>query len=236
MLLVYLVVSIIDIEDYKADFEIEEVTSVKKIEALLNQFEELEAKRNRLADSLSEYETRLKEFEDKVAKDNTTAKMIQEELENARLAAGLVPLEGPGIEIRLNDRKKDDILMNNPALTNYYIVHDSDLLNVINELRAAGAEAISINESRIMANTRISCGGPTITVGKDQRFAPPFIIRAIGDPDKLMAHFEKPDSIYNELVAWGLDCTIKKVDKISIPRYLGQIEYGFAKPVKEGEQ
>jgi uncharacterized protein YlxW (UPF0749 family) len=104
---------------------------------------------------------------------------------------------------------------------------------VLNELKAAGAEAIAINGTRIMANSRISCGGPTINVGRYGRFTPPFIIHAIGDPDILAASFQQPDSVYNDLVAWGLEFKIKKLDYIEIPRYLGEIELKFASTVRE---
>ena len=83
-------------------------------------------------------------------------------------------------------------------------------LEVINELKAAGAEAIGINGVRILGNSRISCGGPTINVGDDQRFAPPFVIHAIGDPDALAGYFQSPDSIYHILTFYGLEFSIKK--------------------------
>jgi uncharacterized protein YlxW (UPF0749 family) len=85
--------------------------------------------------------------------------------------------------------KRDSFLNINLYMMNYFIVHDSDMLHVINELRGAGAEAIAINGTRIMATSRISCGGPTINVGKSERFTPPFVIHAIGDPDALWPAF-----------------------------------------------
>jgi uncharacterized protein YlxW (UPF0749 family) len=117
----------------------------------------------------------------------------------------------------------------------YYIVHDSDLLEVVNELRAAGAEAIAINGVRIIETSRISCGGPTINVGKEQRFVPPFVIHAVGDPEALTSYFQREDSIYQTLMYWGLRFEIKKKDLIQIPRYIGDLEYKYAKPIEEGE-
>ena len=65
-----------------------------------------------------------------------------------------------------------------------YIIHDDDLLRVINELRAAGAEAIAINGERIVAMSEIRCAGPTLSVNNN-RSAPPYEIKAIGNPNNL---------------------------------------------------
>ena len=81
-----------------------------------------------------------------------------------RVLAGLTDIHGPGVEIVLNDRKKDNIMPDEMFSITDFIVHDSDLLEVVNELKAAGAEAIGINGVRILGNSRISCGGPTINV------------------------------------------------------------------------
>ena len=120
-------------------------------------------------------------------------------------------------------------------MMNYFIVHDSDMLHVINELRGAGAEAISINGTRILSTSRISCGGPTIKIGKFERIAPPFIIHAIVNPDDLVATFQREDSIHQDLVDWGLEFQIRKMDSIEIPRYLGDTEFTYSKAIQEDE-
>jgi len=212
-----------------------EVASISRIEKLLKEKDQLEARKKEMDNRLMELETAIEAWEKEFALVDQSTEDIRLELKNARSFAGLLPLEGPGIEIVLNDRQKDSVLLSNPGMLRFYIVHDSDMLNIINELRAAGAEAISINDTRIMANSRISCGGPIINVGKYQRFAPPFIIRAIGDPDRLAGAFDSPDSIYHMLKAWGLRIDVKRMDKIVVPRSLGDSDYHFAKPVEESE-
>ncbi len=215
--------------------EIGEVTSVEKIGQLLKQRDELARVKSEREATIRNLQNSIAEFEQVAAERNSYVKEIQQELLNARAFAGLVPLEGPGVEIILNDRKRDSIFFISPGLYEYFIVHDSDLLNVLNELRGAGAEAIAVNGTRIMANSRISCGGPTINVGKYGRFTPPFIIQAVGDPERLAASFQQPDSIYHELIAWGLEFKIKKVDRIVIPRYLGDVEFRYGNTIGDGE-
>ncbi|HZK34670.1 MAG TPA: DUF881 domain-containing protein [Bacillota bacterium] len=206
------------------------VTSVRKIEELYKERIDLEDMKSEQDDQIRQLQGAISQFEEEAAGRSKHARLINEDLLKTRAYAGLVALEGPGVEIVLNDRKRDTIIANN---FNYFIVHDSDVLNVINELKSSGAEAISINGTRIMANSRISCGGPTINVGKYGRFAPPFVIQAIGDPDILAASFEKPESVYHDLIAWGLEFQIKKIEHLDIPRYLGDVELRFATTIRE---
>lgn len=92
-----------------------------------------------------------------------------------RYQAGLCAVEGPGIMVTLNDSKQKVKLGDNQ---NLYIVHDEDLLRVINELRAAGAEAIAINDQRLVSRSEIRCVGPTVTVN-GKMFGPPFRSRRL---------------------------------------------------------
>lgn len=214
--------------------EVGGTTSIQKIAELLDKKKDLLNNKESLLDKARTYEAIIAEYEEQAAKSNSQGKIAVDEIKNARILAGLVDLHGPGIEITLDDRKRDTIFFNNPSFLSFYIVHDSDLLAIVNELKAAGAEAIAINDVRIIETSRISCGGPTISIGKEQRFAPPFTIHAIGEPEALMSYFTKrKDSIYNDLVFWGLEFNIKKVEDILIPRYIGDTKFYYAE--KEGE-
>ncbi|HHT64745.1 MAG TPA: DUF881 domain-containing protein [Clostridiales bacterium] len=223
------------LEGQNPEMEIGGVTSLQNVEKLVNEKKTLEKKRDELDLIIAQHESLLAQHESKAAESSTHLQQVQRKIQETRLTAGLLRVEGPGIEIILNDRKRDSFLTNEPYLINYFIVHDSDMLHVINELRGAGAEAIAINGTRIMANSRISCGGPTIHVGKSGRFAPPFVIHAIGDPDALTAGFQREYSIYHDLIAWGLEFQIRRMDSVVIPRYLGEVEYTFAKAIQEDE-
>ncbi|MGI6538181.1 MAG: DUF881 domain-containing protein [Caldicoprobacterales bacterium] len=219
----------------KIETEIEGVSSLKNIEKLLKEKNELEQKRKELEQYINRKITELTMYEDQAIEANIKLQELQSEVQEKRLLAGLLAVEGPGVEIILNDRQRDSFLSNNPSLISYFIVHDSDMLHIINELRGAGAEAIAVNGTRIMPNSRISCGGPTIHVGKYERFAPPFIIHAIGDPDRLYESFQEEGSIYHDLAAWGLEIKIQKMDRLEIPRYLGETEYTYARVREEDE-
>ena len=101
--------------------------------------------------------------------------------DEVRMRAGLTPLRGPGVIVRLDDSSRKARTGENP---NLYLIHDDDLLKVINELRAAGAEALSVNGQRLTGTSEIRCAGPPLSVN-NVRSAPPFEVRAIGDTHAL---------------------------------------------------
>ncbi|MBR6756377.1 MAG: DUF881 domain-containing protein [Peptococcaceae bacterium] len=105
---------------------------------------------------------------------------LQVELFNQQILAGLTPLVGPGIIISLDDYAAGLAAAPNED-ANRFIIHYDKLLNIVNDLRSANAEAISINGQRIIASSEIRCVGNVILVNTT-RLAPPFLISAIGDP------------------------------------------------------
>lgn len=108
---------------------------------------------------------------------------LQAELSDMQILAGLTALEGPGIIISLDDYAAG--LAAAPTEdANRFIIHYDKLLNIVNDLRSANAEAISINGQRIIASSEIRCVGNVILVNTT-RLAPPFLISAIGDPTTL---------------------------------------------------
>lgn len=117
-----------------------------------------------------------------------------------KLMAGTTDVEGEGIEILLDDSNIAKKSGENP---NLYIIHDEDLLRVLNELRAAGAEAISVNDQRIVAMSEIRCAGPTISVN-NVRSAPPYVIKAIGAPKTLSSALRLRGGVVETFEFWGI--------------------------------
>ncbi|WP_422486535.1 DUF881 domain-containing protein [Gudongella sp. DL1XJH-153] len=145
--------------------------------------------------------------------------------------AGYTKLKGPGIEIIMYDNLGDYTGLN----FNDYIIHDVDIMNIINDLRVAGAEAISINDQRIIATSEIKCGGPIIRVN-GKSIGTPFVINVIGDPQMLMAAVSAPGTYGDTLMkiyGIGLQPYIK--DQVDVPGYSGPFQFNYAKPMEEGE-
>lgn len=132
---------------------------------------------------------------------------------------GLTDVKGSGIIITLNDA---------PARTEIspqqLIIHDEDITRILNELRAAGAQAISINDERIIATTKHYCAGPTILINRT-RYPVPYVIKAIGDPDTLYDAVEQSEAVVI-LRIYNIQVDIRKESEILIPKYktYGSIE------------
>jgi len=151
---------------------------------------------------------------------------LKEELEKAKVEAGVSELSGPGVEVTLNDSSISLRPGENP---NLYVLHDEDLLRVLNEIRAAGAEAISINGQRLLATTEVRCTGPTIVLNKNKRLAPPYVITAIGNPDTLESSLKMKGGIAETLQYWGIQVSVKKMAQVTVPAYSGGIKFEYAR-------
>ena len=155
---------------------------------------------------------------------------LREELVRSRIEAGLSGVYGPGIEVTLNDSNAVVKPGENP---NLYVLHDEDILKVLNELRAAGAEALAINNQRVLATSEIRCTGPTILINRNQRLTPPFVISAIGNQDNLTNSLKMRGGVIETLQFWGIQVSIKKVSQVNIPALSGTISFDYAKPTAE---
>lgn len=151
------------------------------------------------------------------------------EIEMLKMGAGVTSLQGPGVVITIDDSKRPTKPGENP---NLYLIHDDDILKVINELWAAGAEAVSINEQRLIASSEIRCAGPTLSVN-NTRYSPPYDIRAIGDPQTLETALKMRGGVIETLQFWGIQIAVKKMETLKVPAYKGAFRFELSVPVKE---
>ncbi|AEW04828.1 protein of unknown function DUF881 [Sulfobacillus acidophilus DSM 10332] len=184
-------------------FRLQEVvpppTQTNQLLALLRQSEQ---KRQQLAQQVAHLNMLL----DKRLSQEASAAHLQSQLVQAEILAGTVPVEGPGIIVHWDNG-------NAPAA---YQLSDIDLLLLVNELRAAGAEAISINGQRITAQTEIRSAANYILIN-DTQSAAPFTILAIGSPSTLSDALTLPGGLYQESQQEGLLMTITKARTLTIP-------------------
>jgi uncharacterized protein YlxW (UPF0749 family) len=108
-------------------------------------------------------------------------------------------------------------------------------LKVVNELKAAGAEALSINGQRIISTSEIRCAGPTVSVN-NVRSAPPYVIQAIGNPQTLDASLKMRGGVVETLKFWGIQVQTAIEKNLVIPGYNGTFAFDYAKPVEEGKE
>lgn len=193
----------------------------RRIEDIANLLKESEEKRKDLEKSVSSL---LKEINRLKGPELISNK---KEINDKLILTGFSPLIGQGVVVILNDSKKNVENGDNPANG---IVHNEDLLKITNELKSSGAEAISINDNRLISNSEISCAGPTILVNKN-RLTPPFEIRAIGKPENMLSALNMRGGIIETLKFFGLEIKIEKKIDVKIPAYNGAVDFKYSKPV-----
>jgi len=151
----------------------------------------------------------------------TNKKLILDEalknLETLKIAAGLSKVEGKGIVIQISDQGN--------------LLSNHDLLDVIQELRSVGAEAISINDQRIVAESPLDQEKDIIMANK-VKLTPPYQIRAIGDPETLYQAITILGGVKDTLSSLnGVSLEIIKKQRIIIPSLRKIPKRSYAKPI-----
>ena len=188
----------------------------QRLEELASRLIDTERERDLLQEKVEQLESH--------AQGSGTGDLKATELVHQR--AGLVAMEGPGVVVTIDDSTIKSKAGDNP---NLYIIHDDDLLRVINELRASGAEVISINGQRLIATSEIRCAGPTLSVN-NVRSAPPYEIRAIGDAATMEHALKMRGGVVETLSVWGIQLEIQRSENVEVPAYKGTTQYQYAKP------
>ncbi len=147
---------------------------------------------------------------------NEVNAISKNELEYLKLISGLTDVSGEGIIITLNDAETPD---SEDVMD--YIIHDLDILNVLNELRLAGALAISINDERIISTSEQICAGPTIKINNN-RYAVPYEIKAIGDSNLLYTAMEN-SIVIQDMIELKKRVTLTQKKDIVIPKFSNDI-------------
>jgi uncharacterized protein YlxW (UPF0749 family) len=182
-----------------------------------------------LVQGIEEMRQKLSEYEQAAVKGEGALQLIQDELDKARMLAGLVDVQGPGLIITLTDSQATGI-SDNP---NVYLVHDEDLLKIVNVLSAAGAEAISINDQRLLAMSEIHCAGPTISIN-NVRVGAPFVIKAIGNPEVMESALRIREGVVDTLGYFGIGLKIERKETILVPGYKQLVRFDYARPAVGG--
>lgn len=194
------------------------VPQQQRIDELSMRINQLESENKRLKEGLEKVDTPVNGAADKGT------------IDGLKLFSGQVPVKGPGVVITLDDSSKN-IANDDP---NLYLVHDEDMLKVINELRAAGAEAISINGQRLIATSEIRCAGPTVSVN-NVRSAPPFEIRAIGSIKDLVSAINMRGGVADTLKVWGIQLDVKEEQEVFVPAYVADTQFKYAVEASDEE-
>lgn len=170
-----------------------------------------EEKNNELQQELFALQRKVTEFEESLKQEKQIYYNLIEDVEKLRMFVGEIGVVGKGVEVKLEDAS----YIPDGENVNQYIVHESHLFKVINELKISGASAIAINGQRITNHSYIYCNGPVVTVDGNQ-FPAPFIISAIGDPEVLSQALNIAGGVLDQLAYENIQVEIAKKDEIKM--------------------
>ena len=174
---------------------------------------------------------RITELQNELAKGSDASATLNKDLQEKKFLAGLTEAVGPGVQVVLTDSRKAQPFQPPDAMPPN-IIHDADIQAVVNEMRAAGAEAIAINGQRVVATTSIRCVGPVVQVNGVPK-APPVVIQAIGDPDAMYGGLKTPDGVVDQMSRFDPNMIkLEKKSKLSLPAFAGSTQTRFAHPPK----
>ena len=172
-----------------------------------------------------EKSTKLAEYKEKEQSEEESSKLVEKELEQTNMYLGKTDVEGQGITIKIQDVNNQDENTSEEDATKP--ISAEDLLVVVDYLKLAGAEAISINGERIINMTDIvDVGSNSLIFVNQQRILAPYIIKAIGDPTKLESTLLGNGGYVEELRNYGFTVDIDK-GKVSIPKYSKEIGHKY---------
>lgn len=168
---------------------------------------------------LKETDKKLDELRENVANIEQNQE-IQLKIEQYKKILGMTNVKGEGVVITVADNSDVELQnsFSNINMSNY-LVHDGNLVAIVNELKSAGAEAISINEQRITNSTAITCAGNVIQVN-GEKVGSPFEIKAIGSKDLLYGQLTQNGATLYKLKKYGVITKINKEENIEISKNL----------------
>lgn len=173
-------------------------------------YEEAEEKYNEIIAKIDEYKKTKQSNEE-------TEKLVNAELEQVNMNLGKTDVEGEGIEVILRETGNEEISK----------INADDLLVIINALKLAGAEAISINDERIINMSDIVTINDTFIKVNGQRILAPYVIKAIGSQTYLESALLGNGGYVDELKKIGHDVSIEKPNKVKITKFSDEIKVKY---------
>lgn len=205
-------------------FKTVEQTDITAIETmreteLRTELAKIKSKYDEVVLKLDETKNKINEYETQMANEQDSAKILEDELKEAQTYLGYTSVVGEGIVITLSDSLYRDI--------------DSyDLITLVNELKLAGAEAISINDNRVVTTTDIVDIAYKYIMINGRRISGPYVIKAIGNNKYLESGITLKNGYKDEMEANGINIEYETSNEISINAYDGNIEMQYSTVVE----
>ena len=174
-----------------------------------------EQERVGLVTRIEELQRRLEQAEANELDESQLREALQRDLDAARIEAGTAPVQGPGMLMTIT-----------PKDPQARPVGDQELLMVVNELNAAGAETIAINGSRIVASSEIRLAGSHVNIN-GRPTAAPYVIEAIGPTQTLIAALQLYGGMVDQLTPYH-EVTLESEEEMTLPARETAAEFNYA--------
>ena len=198
---------------------------------LLETAGELQAQQDELKARILQLRDSIQAVEGQGAGSADLVRQLNTQLEEARIAAGLIPLTGTGIVLQLDDSQAPVPPDGSQA---DYLVGSRDIRSVVEELWTAGAEAIAINAERITTSTAIIDIGSSLLVNSAY-LAPPYQVTALGPADLYDRLSQSPgfiDFVRSRAEAYGIRLSFAEPESVDLPAFAGTVTLRYSRPLE----
>lgn len=189
----------------------------------------LQDEQNTLKTQLADLRKQLDTIQANASTQTDATRGLQARIDELKARAGLTLVTGDGVLISLDDAKQTAV---NAKDLDKSICHATDLTDIVNTAWRGGAQAVAINDERIVGTSSVYCVGSTIMVN-GTLMSPPFRIVVIGRQDQLLGAFEDPAQlrdIKQRSEVHGLGFRVSRATQLQAPAYSGALNVRAAQP------
>lgn len=200
--------------DFEAESVARETELRKEISTWKNKYE-------KISETLESTNQKILEYEDQIEKNEDSSELIEKELEQTNVLLGKKAVRGEGIIVTLTDKENAKILA-------------TDLSEIVNEIKYAGAEAISINGIRILSMTDVTEATNDLILINGQRVSSPYEIKAIGSQTYLYSTLNAKNGFIDYYTnQYDIDIKVEKQKNMTINKTNQEVSFKY---IKEGEE
>lgn len=203
--------------------DITEIENMRESE-LRTALSEWKTRYEEIATQLDDVRSRINEYNQTIEDNEAASELVDEELSESNILVGKTDVYGEGVTVTLSD---GDVA-----------VAAENLIDLVNELRYAGAEAISINENRVLATTDIiDMADYTYIMVNLQRIQGPYVVKAIGNKEQLSSILNmKGSGFIDRAKTSGINASSSMQNRVEIPKYNGEFEINYMSEVQQEQQ
>jgi uncharacterized protein YlxW (UPF0749 family) len=197
---------------------------------LLDAANSLQNEQNTLKAQLADLRAQLDEIQRGAATQSTASRDLQARIEELSSAAGLTERGGDGVVITLDDARSTSPVQTSNV--DKSICHSTDLTDIINAAWRGGAQAIAVNDERIVGSSSVYCVGSTIMVN-GTLMSPPFSVVVIGSQNELLSAYDDPNElrdIKQRRDVYGLGFHVARASSLKVPPYGGALNVRVGTP------